>query len=1120
MPRLQDIERFKKDLAALSREAETLARWGETAADLRPPEGSGEPPPARPEASPGPQRAAAPRPAAPRPTASRRPEPPPEEEALPPDFATLLENLPLGEEAEAPGAAEEGTEDFGELLEELEEPPGAGELEEPPSEGATSAEEGGFDLGDFAAAMEEEPAAEEESPPLRPQGAEADARPEETRPGAGPADDEFDLDEFTIPEEAEPLEAFPPAAGEAPESGEIADFEAPIPETKPPEAPLRSEEAGAGLEDFEIPDLGDFDFGTEAVGGAESSRGVEPAEEEFAIPEMGAEPAGALPQGPSVEETPSAPAAGGGRAEEGFSFGEAPEAGFGAKGSGDSFDNFSFGETAEPGLGADLDQEIASLGAEAPLGETFALDQEWSGFGDEAAPPRQKPPRPSPPRPTPQAPEEKTKPVALGEEQVDRLQDALLSYPLNLRVAIEDILANGKGSEAQQSKLVWAMVDDASAEDAALIAGRILKHRIPIPRGYEKKTGAAVEAEKRSFRYALIHTVLPALRTGFLAALGIFVLGWLGWQFVYTPLAADALYRSGYHRIAENRFPEAEEDFARATSMREFKVWYYRYAEAYAAKRQYILAEKKYASLVARYPHERQAILDWARLEQEQMKYREAVQVLVGVSQPLYREAPTEEQLGKTGLLSWDYFNQAGLLLLGDIYLDWADEDVAKFEDARRAYATLIDHYGYKDLYLERMLLYFIRSDGSQGPGGAPRDNLADILALKKHFLGERGDPLSALARAELGGYLMDHDLLDDVRVMLMSAAKKDPALPEAHYELVRYFRRADMPGEEKIALDNAVKTFAALRSLTPRRSAMYIQSLIWRGNFRVDKREWIGAEQDFTEAAAQYEQALELRRVKKQARFGEAYAGLAEVAFWQRDDLDSALAYLERAADSGWDTPKARYRRGYILYRKGRFADSLVQFYRAGQGGNESPYLDFAFGDALFQRGDYLSADGYFRRVAAAMKTLYAQIYLPQPGQRASQAEILELLMKADNNLGASLLRSAALVGDPKRRAEGATDITASARIHDELVGSGVWLAEPQDLASQNLAQAIWGRTESAPLIYTQIEPSMDFPRTGLALQAFEQSVKAAQAPASQATQAPQAPAAQATQAPAAQGG
>ena len=40
MPRLQDIERFKRDLAALSHEAEVLERWGEKPETITPPEGA------------------------------------------------------------------------------------------------------------------------------------------------------------------------------------------------------------------------------------------------------------------------------------------------------------------------------------------------------------------------------------------------------------------------------------------------------------------------------------------------------------------------------------------------------------------------------------------------------------------------------------------------------------------------------------------------------------------------------------------------------------------------------------------------------------------------------------------------------------------------------------------------------------------------------------------------------------------------------------------------------------------------------------------------------------------------------------------------------------------------
>mgnify|MGYP001193016770 CR=1 FL=1 len=74
MPRLQDIERFKRDLADLSHEAEVLKRWGEKPEVIPPPVGAA--------AAPG------------GPIADgASPEPPAEEEGLPPDFAALLDDF-------------------------------------------------------------------------------------------------------------------------------------------------------------------------------------------------------------------------------------------------------------------------------------------------------------------------------------------------------------------------------------------------------------------------------------------------------------------------------------------------------------------------------------------------------------------------------------------------------------------------------------------------------------------------------------------------------------------------------------------------------------------------------------------------------------------------------------------------------------------------------------------------------------------------------------------------------------------------------------------------------------------------------------------------------------------
>ena len=753
MPRLQDIERFKRDLAALSHEAEVLERWGEKPETITPPEGA----------------AAAPDPSAPRPDAPAARPPklaaPDEDEGMPPDFSALLESLPLDQEAGEEGETGSMEDDLAALL------------------GPSSAE------SDETEGIAELPASAD---------AEAGEMPDlEALP---------DLD-------AEPEEEEPAARGEpaAPESFDFAmpDFDASAePSASEPEEveeDAKPQASSAPGDDFSIPE---FDLIEETPDKTLPAEAESPAfDEDFSIPEMGAGGA-ATPEAPEPDKGP-------GSGTEDISA--------------DAFETFSFEEQgASPGIGAgdfagdlgrdpgrDLDTEIASLSEEAPIADTFKIDQDWGGFGSFGAEgAKEAPPRPAPSR-AKAAPEkgaeEKFKPVALSEAQVDRLQDSLLSYPLNLRVAIEDILANGRGSEAQQSKLVWALVGAAEAEDVATLAGRVLKRHIPIPKGREKRTGAALEARKGTLAYAFVHTFLPIIRIGFLVLAAAAALGYLGWRFVYVPLAADSLYRAGYQRIAEDRYPEAETDFAKATRMREFIAWYYRYAEAYAAKRQYILAEKKYSSLVEAHPKETKGILAWARLEKEQLKFEEAVEVLKGAP----RSAKADASRGMTGLLSWDYFNEAGLLLLGDVYLEWADEAPAKYEDARRTYATLLERYGDTDTYLERMLLYFIRVD-----------KLEEVLPLKAHFLADpKKSELGAETLAELGGYLLDKGKLEDVRDILLSAVKKDDAVPEAHYNLARYFRRAGDPTEERKALDNSVRTFAALPGLGGRRAGMYIDS-------------------------------------------------------------------------------------------------------------------------------------------------------------------------------------------------------------------------------------------------------------------------------------------------------
>ena len=121
----------------------------------------------------------------------------------------------------------------------------------------------------------------------------------------------------------------------------------------------------------------------------------------------------------------------------------------------------------------------------------------------------------------------------------------------------------------------------------------------------------------------------------------------------------------GYAQIANDRFALANERFARATSIWPLKRWYYSYAEAFADKRQYLLAEHKYDDLLKAYPGDRKGTLDYARMESERLADYEKADSLLTQFLDAYHD---------------DY---DGLLAQGDNDLLWAQRDGTKLEPAR-----------------------------------------------------------------------------------------------------------------------------------------------------------------------------------------------------------------------------------------------------------------------------------------------------------------------------------------------------------------------------------------------------------------------------------------------------
>lgn len=734
----------------------------------------------------------------------------------------------------------------------------------------------------------------------------------------------------------------------------------------------------------------------------------------------------------------------------------------------------------------ELDQELASLEKGALEPENFSIDSNWEdNFTIPGFEPK-KPEKPAVPEfaPIPERPiheENKAVDIELTDAQVDELQETLLSYPLNVRLCVEDIIANNHGTVTHQKELIQMLVDGASAYDAAKLAGKILRRPIEVPRGYDKRRGAAFEEERNSFRYIFIHSILPVLQIIVLAAIGLGILGFIGYNFIYRPVHAQVLYTRGYNLISKDKFPESVELFIKATNEWRMKPWFYKYAEKYIEKRQYGLAEQIYWTLLSDeyWPRDIKGTLDYARMKAD-------IQ---------YDFAHAEQEV-MNRIIKWRYFHKEALLFLVRNYFNWANyleqqykppqsaEISVLYEKARLQLATLMEKYGKIDQYLELMLIYLIRSEKY-----TEKDNVKEVAPYAKYYLGNKKSKFSSLTLAELADYLMDHEIDENVQEVLLKAVKNEPYVPEAHSAIARWFKRSMLNDKELNALENSVFAFEKQdkeKGLDNKQIRRYLADLIRLSELYInDKREErvLDAMVSLERCIKRYEQSLEELRFPASAEFGKAYALLGDIYYYKPKNFNIALSLYAKAESNGYVTPDMDYHRGYIYYKKETLDDyrmALSYFYRASLSVKPTPYLLMALGNTLYKRGDFFAAQSYYKALVDMLQTELDLIPNPSPQQKPSHEEIVRLLVAARNNLGAAYLRVANLMGDSSKRADAMAQFTESARIFDSLTRDQKTMirSDAKNYGFLNLDFVLHPKRAIDIILDTPIKADMHFPQ------------------------------------------
>jgi len=588
--------------------------------------------------------------------------------------------------------------------------------------------------------------------------------------------------------------------------------------------------------------------------------------------------------------------------------------------------------------------------------------------------------------------EENIDEISLSQEDVDNLVHTLSSYPLNLKIICEELIAEQVLLPEQLSKLIRLLVNGASVKEAAALAEQITGKPIVIPRSFEKSTGADFEAEQSSFAYIFVHNLLPVIRLfAFIAAMAGSII-YLSYKFIYIPIKAESLYKRGYERIPAGEYQRANELFHEAFTLHRKKKWFYSYAEAFIDQRRYMLAENKYDELLRYYPRDKKGVLDYAALNSKYlMNYDKANKLL---QRELLDYAPNDYD---------------GLLAAGDNFLDWADSNPSRFyahyEDARFCYARLIEKYGWMPPVVERMMKYFIRTD-----------NLKETLQLRVWF---ENDPkrrkLSPASLAELGGYLLDKQLekpsgvpnfyvesIESVRAMLLQAIAEDPYLPESHYHLARYHHNLGNIHEERLTLENAIRAFDLAKQETVKRRLYRVDTQYRYANLLINNREFFPADEQAVKGIELFEDFLNRNLIPASPQLGQLYAIRGDLEYFVKTgNMEAAIANYKKAEANGYAPPEIEYRMGAAYYQREDWKNALEYLFKASKELPLNRRLLFALGNAAYQRGDYFASKGYYDRLLDILEVQRIRLPVLLPNDNIQFLETGERLMMARNNAG-----------------------------------------------------------------------------------------------------------------------
>ena len=650
---------------------------------------------------------------------------------------------------------------------------------------------------------------------------------------------------------------------------------------------------------------------------------------------------------------------------------------------------------------------------------------------------------------------------ALSDEEYKRFLKNLSSYPLNVRIAVEELIVKDEFTDDAEFEIVQKVLKKVSARQLASELEKMLDISLPVPRDFERRSAEEYEAYKSSFQYQLKNKIIPGTFIAAVAGAFLYLITIFAIYGIYRPVKANSVYKEGYLLLQNDEFPQAEQKFNFAGKYKKIKKWYYKYSDSFRDKKQYLRAEKIYKKTLEDFNFDKKAGLNYAKMMlYEQENYEKA------------------EEIVKRDVLEHHINDNDAYLLLGDIYLEWGTEkEPSKLEDAFAVYSDLIQRNGANDVYRGRQMKYYVRTD-----------KLEQVLMLKPNFMA-REKSLDSSGWTELSGYCLDklygplppkdeylRSKIEDVKEMLERAVRADKKNPEALYNLSRYYIQVNSVNAAKSTLKNSIDAYK-VKSVRKRKDIYNeIDAHRLLGEQYVFEKSFLDAEEIYSRGLKIFSEEHSASGLEANKNIGKLYADQGDIDYFVKGNMDFALQNYMDSIDSGNDTPHIRYKVGYIQYGKENYSEALGSFLKTGELYSEDTNLLFAMGNAFSKQGNFYAGEGYFKQLMDILEEEKSNRRLLFPQSKLSDFSFVDLYMKASNNYGVLLFNLAKRTGDSTKNGEALAQFQKSLVAWDSISRNQETMKrlEGSNLAEQNIKYISKPLSKYEPALYTEISKTL----------------------------------------------